>query len=929
MNLRDNFETAEDHESNNQEQESFNTVRLYGVDEYDKAVEICLSSISLLDNYKQSNFTKIQFLKNFYINNTTSTFKEKFSFPDFLQDLNIPFLKTNVFELPNGNILNLEHLSTEVFNKVVGNIRIFLSEYNLSDFSFEINDQDVYFVSNSDSYLKYQINQDSIFKITDGLNSQLEVIKQRIVKDLDLDPNFELDHLLELVFIDSHFDSSYFEIIKDYFDRGNFFIETLDLNRGTKTIQKFDLSLDGFSLNVSSVFDFYNSSNCLIREEKGKEKFTYEYDENGILYKRTCFDGNKVKYFELFEGNDYPSKRVFPSDLVDCGLVLNNESEIIYKYIIVKSTNTLISSFEVMKKLNPELTEDDYFKILAENISDPVVYVYFYEHLFEYTSDVRSMNVNDSVRDGEYHQSYRETMLRTSQGSLMGDCEDIALFMNKVLSANHNNLKVFTLGIPGHSLTVSIKLRDDNRWEITRYGTGGSQRYVESTFEDAMNRLLSRYDRVAEGYNNPNFSRISDGFQFLYRSSDSSSIITVPKELFFFIDNSNLLKDVFDQIYQNEGLNTKYFSIKHEHDSIFKIGEYEFDFQLINVNDYFRNIVKFHLDLKRNPNKDNILKVLNEFEEFVSSSSVSADKFNFNRQLLVTELLENTSNENALFILNTIHSQYPTVDIYIDVLNHLNGVEPNMSLMSYLNIFLENPNELNLSMLIVNPLCNSSILDQVIVKLAQLKDVNLYLDFYSIFPSRFNVGTILLCQNELNSENKNKLLDFLSSIILSLDKQFISYSIEIICKFMPEKLDFILELFYESLTYTSINAFNSRIDNFRLSEFNNVLVKYKVNAVYSRNFIDFIDVMLNHSQELNNLTQNKLNYLSNAKVFYIYLKILKHKTDSRHQILSVVKLLLEINNRSLKIVFVNFLKSNIFKDSILERDKTKFLSFFN
>ena len=925
MNLRDDFETTEDHDSNNQEQDSFNSVRLYGVDQYDKAVEICLSSISLLDNYNQSNFTKIQFLKKFYLSHTTSNFKEKFSFPNFLQDLNIPYLKANVFELPNGGILNLEHLSTEVFNLVVGNINIFLSEYNLSDFSIEINDQDVYFISNSDSYLKFQINQDSIFKITDKFNSQLEIIKQKIVQDLDLDPNFELDHLLELVFIDSHFESSYYEVIKDYFAQGDFFIETLDLNRGTKTIQKFDLSLDGFSLNVSSVIDHYDSSNFLIRKEKGKQKFTYEYDENGILYKRTCFDGDKVKYFELFEGNDYPSKRVFPGDLVDCGLVLNNESEIIYKYIIVKSTNTLISSFDVMKKLNPELTENDYFKILSENISNPDVYVYFYEHLFEYTEDVRSMNVNDRIQDGEYHQSYTETMLRSSQGSMMGDCEDIALFMNKVLSTNDNSLKVFTLGIPGHSLTVSIKLRDDNRWEITRYGTGGSKRYVELTFENAMNRLLSRYDRVAEGYNNPNFSRISDGFKFLYRSSDSSSIITVPKELFFFIDNSNLLNDVFDQIYENEGLNTKYFSIKHEHDSIFKIGEYEFDFQLIDINDYFANIVKFHLDFERSYEKENILKVLNAFEGFVDRSSVSADKFNFNRQLLVSELLENTSNEDALFVLNRIHAKYPRFNIYIEALNHLNGVEPNLSLMSYLNIFLEYPNELNLSMLIVQPFCNSSVLDQISVKLYELKDVNLYLDFYSIFPSRFNVGTILNCQNEITSENKNKLLDFLNSIILSLDNQFISFSIEIICKFMPEKLDFILELFYESLTYTSISAFNSRIDNFILDDFKNSLIKYNVRLADSQNFIDFIDVMSNHLSELNDLTQNKLNYLTNTNVFNIYLKILKHNINSKSQILSIVKLLLISDDRSIKNVFLNFLKSNIFKDSIVEKSKAKLI----
>ncbi len=148
-----------------------------------------------------------------------------------------------------------------------------------------------------------------------------------------------------------------------------------------------------------------------------------------------------------------------------------------------------IKSYEAMKKeRGANFTTEDYMKFLSQNLRTKEEFHAFTQLMFKYRSDRATHNVED------YWQKPDETAKATENGMMLGDCEDYAFFMRRILE--FQGKKAYVLGVPGHAECVSISRDKNGKYHAMSYGTFG--------VDENGNRVGEKADAAkSTGYDTP------------------------------------------------------------------------------------------------------------------------------------------------------------------------------------------------------------------------------------------------------------------------------------------------------------------------------------------------------------------------------------------------------------------------------------------
>ena len=135
------------------------------------------------------------------------------------------------------------------------------------------------------------------------------------------------------------------------------------------------------------------------------------------------------------------------------------------------------------------ISEDEYTQMLGKNLQSNEQIHAFISLMFKYRFD----------RDGgnDSWQRPGDTFRRTENGVFLGDCEDYAFVLQKILQAQGK--KAFVVSIPGHAECVTITRDEKGKYHATSYGTFGVD--VDG------NRVGEKFDSSkSAGYDTPEFA---------------------------------------------------------------------------------------------------------------------------------------------------------------------------------------------------------------------------------------------------------------------------------------------------------------------------------------------------------------------------------------------------------------------------------------
>jgi hypothetical protein len=135
------------------------------------------------------------------------------------------------------------------------------------------------------------------------------------------------------------------------------------------------------------------------------------------------------------------------------------------------------------------MSEDEYTQMLGKNLqSDEQIHA-FTSLMFKYRYDDASKN--------DTWQRPGETFRRTENGLFLGDCEDYAFVLQKILQAQGK--KAYVLSLPGHAECITISRDEKGKYHAKSYGTFGVD--VDG------NRIGESIDpSKSEGYETPEFA---------------------------------------------------------------------------------------------------------------------------------------------------------------------------------------------------------------------------------------------------------------------------------------------------------------------------------------------------------------------------------------------------------------------------------------
>lgn len=158
-------------------------------------------------------------------------------------------------------------------------------------------------------------------------------------------------------------------------------------------------------------------------------------------------------------------------------------------------------NYQVEKQKNPNLTKEDYFKMLGRVFNTPERWNMFMGQYIRYKWDVPDDELEYEMPSGriigDYWQTARETIENTDRvGRTLGDCEDIAFLAQSILKTQ--GIKAQVINIPGHAICAWIKKRPDGLYDAHGIDTGGydmnggnKQGYL--TPVAALNSLFAKY----------------------------------------------------------------------------------------------------------------------------------------------------------------------------------------------------------------------------------------------------------------------------------------------------------------------------------------------------------------------------------------------------------------------------------------------------
>ncbi len=201
--------------------------------------------------------------------------------------------------------------------------------------------------------------------------------------------------------------------------------------------------------------------------------------DNGIVERTEHFnpDGNLIRAESLVEGSpgvvavDYADGAVLEPDKEDKPGNIRHTME----FTDHEGNKVAIMSFPDMKKQNPSLTEPEYFKFLAVKLDNDELLHAFIETMFEYVHDSpeKSHPLKKGAANtlGDIWQGPSQTMNRVENGKMLGDCEDWAFFLQKLLEEQGKS--AYVLGIYAHAEAVTLEKDSNGLYHAKSYGTSG------------------------------------------------------------------------------------------------------------------------------------------------------------------------------------------------------------------------------------------------------------------------------------------------------------------------------------------------------------------------------------------------------------------------------------------------------------------------
>lgn len=123
------------------------------------------------------------------------------------------------------------------------------------------------------------------------------------------------------------------------------------------------------------------------------------------------------------------------------------------------------NEYRAKQGLKP-LSEDEYMKKLAAEVKTDQQMHAFLMLMFQYCGDTEDAN-----SEGEYWQSASETLKRTANGRMLGDCEDYSFFMARLLKEQSKT--AYVLGLPGHAECIQVTKDADGKYHATSYSNFG------------------------------------------------------------------------------------------------------------------------------------------------------------------------------------------------------------------------------------------------------------------------------------------------------------------------------------------------------------------------------------------------------------------------------------------------------------------------
>lgn len=124
---------------------------------------------------------------------------------------------------------------------------------------------------------------------------------------------------------------------------------------------------------------------------------------------------------------------------------------------------SLASENEARKKAGlPAIKEDEYYKMLGSKLKTKEQIHAYIMLMFKYRYD---------APDQDAWQRPDKTVSRLENGQMLGDCEDYAFVLQKILESQGK--KAYVVSLPGHAECVTVTRGPDGKYHATSYGTFG------------------------------------------------------------------------------------------------------------------------------------------------------------------------------------------------------------------------------------------------------------------------------------------------------------------------------------------------------------------------------------------------------------------------------------------------------------------------
>ena len=166
----------------------------------------------------------------------------------------------------------------------------------------------------------------------------------------------------------------------------------------------------------------------------------------------------------------------------DALLTERNNLETLHKKALMTESDgrTVVGLYTEEQNKNHALSHEEYIATLSRLLHTPERLALFLRYFVEYTHDAPNPDKDPLEKGteksfGEHWQTPEETLSRTENGKMLGDCEDQAILLREILLKQKK--KPFIVLIPAnpiwHATCVSIEMNEKGKFDVFDFGTHG------------------------------------------------------------------------------------------------------------------------------------------------------------------------------------------------------------------------------------------------------------------------------------------------------------------------------------------------------------------------------------------------------------------------------------------------------------------------